>query len=99
MRGLGATGAETGSESGDQCHLWQGQLPLAFFGCHSALGTKLRQEVGARWRAVFYLHPSYPSQEAATQSVLIKAQEECGDGLTLHFYPGDPGDLQGTVAY
>lgn len=41
----GATGAETGAGAGDQCHLQQGGLPLAFFGCHSALGTKLKLEV------------------------------------------------------
>lgn len=86
MRGLGATRAETGSESGDQCHLRQGWLPLAFFGC---------QEVGAGWGHLFsfYLHPSFPVQEATTQSVLIevRAWEEHGeDGLTLHFYTGDP---------
>lgn len=89
MRGLGAMRAETGSGSGDQCHLQQGQLPLAFFGCHSALGTKLRQEVGAGWRALFYyLQPGFPFQEAVAQTVLTKVsaqKERGGDGLTCTF--------------
>lgn len=52
VRGLGAMRAETGSEAGDQ-------LPVAFFGCHSTLGTKLRQKVGAQRRVVLFLSPSH----------------------------------------
>lgn len=58
-----------------------------------ALGTKLRQEVGAG-SGIFSISiciPVSPSKKQPHSRVLIKvrAWEERGkDGLTLHFYPG-----------